>query len=57
MTTKKSLKKEFLENRTSWKFFDRKEKDTDSLAPCVGLLCRISIEILKELQYMNDKKG
>lgn len=47
---------EFLEHRTSFKFFERlASKETDSLFPPLNHgLGRVLIEILKELQFMND---
>jgi hypothetical protein len=56
---KKNQKKEFEENRTSWKWFDRIYGNKHSIGFQAGVvepfLARLLIEILKELQYMNDK--
>lgn len=53
--TKQERKKEFIENRTSWEWFQRLTDDHKLLTELT--LHRLLIEILKELQYMNDKKG
>ncbi len=45
---KEDLKKEFLEHRHSWKYFYRLERP--------GVFDKlVLLEILKELQYLNDK--
>lgn len=53
--TKAQRKKEFIENRTSWKFFQRnlykKVEDEEGIPYSERLL----LEILKELQFLNDK--
>lgn len=57
-------KKEFAGSRTSWKFFDRHlNKDNDGLViraiesgSYEAWQLRILLEILKELQYLNDRK-
>lgn len=58
--TQAERKKDFLENRTSWKFFNRlmttdKDKNISSVYGAAVMVARIGLEILKELQYMNDK--
>ena len=49
-STIKNTKKEFLENRTSWRWFERAYFD-NNLTPEAKIL----LEILKELQHLNDK--
>lgn len=47
-------KENFLKDRTSWKFFDRRiNQDKKSDLP---MLSRVLLEILKELQYTNDRR-
>lgn len=53
MTNKQ--KKEFLENRTSWKWFENKKRLSTISWPWHNME-RIMIEILKELQFHNDKQ-
>ncbi len=50
--------KSFLDNRTSWKFFNKKFGATDALVgdSFHGFNMVILIEILKELQFMNDQR-
>ncbi len=56
----KNRRKEFIENRTSWKWFQNrfnKEYDiSDRMKTLVTFQTRLFMEILKELQYMNDRK-
>jgi hypothetical protein len=55
--TKKQRKQEFIENRTSWEFFD-KRMDIPANQNEFSILkinTRIQLEILKELQFLNDK--
>lgn len=49
-TPKKQRVEEFRLNRTSWKFFERKSKKLS-----LNWADRVLLEILKELQFMNDK--
>lgn len=54
---KKEEKKEFLEHRTSWKWFERKSQNLkwpDNTTK-EELDFRIRLEILKELQHLNNK--
>lgn len=58
---KQSRAKEFAENRTSWKFFNRlieKRRDAALLVfetePTELLNSRLLLEVLKEIQYSND---
>jgi hypothetical protein len=55
----KQRKLEFKENRTSWKWFaNRFEKQyaiRDALKTPDTFTMRLLMEILKELQYLNDK--
>lgn len=48
--TKKERKQEFHDNRTSWKFFERKSRNLT-----LNFDSQVLLEILKELQFMNDK--
>ena len=53
-------KKEYLNNQTSWKWFERvvekKQMQTHNGQRCVKEIeLMIQIEILKELQYLNSK--
>jgi hypothetical protein len=50
--TKKERKKEFLENRTSWRWFERVYKKNSNEQ---SLDSMVLLEILKELQFLNDK--
>lgn len=50
----KSPVKDFTENRTSWKYFaNQMEKSALTGFP---LACKLLLEVLKELQFMNDTK-
>lgn len=55
----KRRKIEFKENRTSWKWFERRfEIDhaiIDRMKTKEAFQMRLSLEILKELQFMNDR--
>ena len=66
MKTKKERKiskekKDFLVNRVSWKYLmrkvneDKKENDGLGIANITDHLLRCNLEILKELQFINDK--
>ena len=61
MRKKESRKKEFGDNRTSWKWFQRNfdthHDISDRLHDIRAFQARIFIEILKELQYLNDRKS
>ena len=46
------IKKEFLEDRTSWKYYMAYKMK----APNISIVENLLLEILKELQFMNDKK-
>ena len=53
------VRKDYLENRTSWKWFERiLKKETNYAGNNAFPAHQIAIllEILKELQYLNDKK-
>lgn len=56
--TKQRLK-EFKENRTSWKWFqnrfDREHDIADRMKTKEAFVMRLLMEILKELQFANDK--
>ena len=56
---KKEKKIEFRDNRTSWKWFDRIYQSKHSFSFQAGVkesfMIKVMIEILKELQYLNDK--
>lgn len=56
MPSKQQAKKDFLDHRTSWRFFERilTDKGRDS-GVAASLQGRILNEILKELQFMNDR--
>jgi hypothetical protein len=58
---KKNRKKEFADNRTSWKFFERLYREKFSLhfqdGQPEGFMTKVLVEILKELQYLNDRKS
>ena len=58
MKVKKSIaKKEYLDNRTSWKFYKRhmdNNMQPDETTSLKNIEIRIQLEILKELQYMNS---
>ena len=52
----KNKKKDFLENRTDWRFFERLLKNYTDQGKIVNentLAIRIQLEILKELQFLN----
>lgn len=53
-------REEFRTNRTSWKWFQNrfdKEYDIDDrMKTLPSFQTRLFMEILKELQYLNDKK-
>jgi hypothetical protein len=50
-------KKEILEkNRKSWKSLERENFEANAIFEFLEIQNKISIEILKELQYLNDKK-
>ena len=57
---KNDRKKEFREHRTSWKWFERRfDADhgiADRLKMREAFTMRLLIEILKEIQYMNDRR-
>ena len=53
-------KKEFSENRTSWKFFKRKidllhnpDFESDNYGSSIAIVRMLLLEILKELQHLN----
>lgn len=54
-----NIKKEFTEARTSWRWFSRKLYNDHALNLGPGdwrtLTMQMCLEILKELQYMNDR--
>jgi hypothetical protein len=50
-------KKEILEkNRKSWKSLERENFEANAIFDFLEIQNKISLEILKELQYLNDKK-
>lgn len=55
---KANMGKQFLENRTSWAFYlrliEEDKKNFKQIKPRIETY--LLIEILKELQFMNDKK-
>lgn len=56
--TYSNRRKEFLDQRTSWKFYNRLlEQKTNFKENFLfdAMSLRIQLEILKELQFMNDK--
>ncbi len=55
---KKSRRKEFTEHRTSWKWFERRRLNSIHfrVKEDEALQFDLQLEILKELQYLNDKK-
>lgn len=60
MKKKGQLKTEFRDNRTSWKWFQRVYDVKHSIGFQAGVreafIAKLLLEVLKELQYMNDKK-
>ena len=53
------IRKSYLENRTSWKWYDRvlkKHTNIEENTAFIAMSVRIQLEILKELQYMNDRQ-
>ena len=57
MDDKKRRKKEFKENRTSWKWFERRALNSIKFRANneADLEFRLLLEILKELQFLNDE--
>ena len=50
---------EFERNRNSWKFFDRRIRESTNIQDNEAFPAweiRLLLEILKELQHLNDKK-
>lgn len=56
MTLKQKRIKKFRENRTSWQWFERRALNSIKYRanPEADLEYRLSLEILKELQFLND---
>ena len=48
------IEKEYITNKTSWKFFDRKLKEAENKY-AFSYQNQLLLEILKELQYLNHK--
>ena len=51
-----TIRKEFLENRISWKFIEKKFNISSMLNSDLFTACQtiLLLEILKELQYLNN---